>query len=380
MKHYICFALYFYEKKLNKAIQYLDSIISGERKGLIPAILKAELLTLSFITSKSTKLRRHLYSRGLLPSKELPCKVISIGNVVVGGSGKTPLTITIAKLLKKNTELKLAIASRGYKSRSKGISVVSDGEKILLNIDEAGDESYMMAKKLADVPVIIGKDRYKSGLLAINLWGTEVLILDDGFQYLKLKHNVDLITIDSTETQRLNYILPRGYLREPLASIKNADAIVLTRVDQCNDIDNIYKIIRKIDNTLPIFESIYEPISLVEIGSSKSVSFERLKGSKILAVSGIANPKSFVKTLNFLNPSKINAVSFPDHHNYSQKDIENIEKMAIDSKSDVIITTEKDAYKLINISFIPVLALAIELKFLDLGEKELLNLIYNKIC
>ncbi|MGB9597681.1 MAG: tetraacyldisaccharide 4'-kinase, partial [Candidatus Poribacteria bacterium] len=160
--------------------------------------------------------------------------------------------------------------------------------------------------------------------------------------------------------------------------IKSADAIVLTRVDQCNDIGNIYKIIRKINNTLPIFESVYKPISLLDIRSSKSISFESLKGSKILAVSGIANPRSFVKTLDFINPSKINAISFPDHHNYSQKDFENIERIAMNSKSDIIITTEKDAYKLINIKTVPILVLIIELKLLGSGETELLNLIHKK--
>ncbi|MGB9596580.1 MAG: tetraacyldisaccharide 4'-kinase, partial [Candidatus Poribacteria bacterium] len=191
---------------MSKVIQYLDSIISGEREGLIPSILKIELHSLSFLTLAITKLRRLAYSQGLFGSKELPCKVISVGNVVVGGSGKTPLTIAIANLLKKHFGLRIAVASRGYKSRLKGISIVSDGEKMLLSQDEAGDEPYMIGQRLADVPVIIGKDRYKSGLMAINIWGTQVLILDDGFQYLKLKHNVDLITIDSTERQKLNYI------------------------------------------------------------------------------------------------------------------------------------------------------------------------------
>lgn len=345
---------------------------------MIPEFFKAGLLPISFLTNVSTQIRRHFYSQGYVPPKELPCKVISIGNVVVGGSGKTPLTITIAKLLKKDTELKLAVASRGYKGRSKSTSIVSDGEKIFLSIEKAGDEPYMMAKKLSGVPIIIGKDRYKSGLLAINLWGIEVLLLDDGFQYLKLKRDVDLVVIDSTEVQKLNYVLPRGYLREPLSSIKNADAIVLTRVDQCNDIGNIYSIIRKIDNTLPIFESIYEPVSLIEIGTSKVVSFESLKGSKVLAVSGIANPKSFIKTLDSLSPSQIKTISYPDHHNYSKRDIEDIEKIAVDSKSDVIITTEKDAHKLTEIKAIPLLALAIELKLLGSDEKELLDLIYKK--
>lgn len=362
---------------MDKIIQYLDSVISGEKKGILPSILKGEMLEMSFFALVSTKLRRWMYSHGLIGSERLPCKVISVGNVVVGGSGKTPAVIAITKLL-NHTDLKIAIASRGYKSGSKGINIVSDDKGILLNPDKAGDEPYLLARNLTGVPVIIGKDRHKSGLIAIDKWKTDVLILDDGFQYLKLKRDVDIITMDSTKPFGLDYLLPRGYLRESLSTLKNADAIILTKVDQCGNLDYIYKRLDKICPKVPIFESIHAPSSLIKMDTSENVSFDKYKGCNILAVSGIANPKSFAKTLDFLNPSKLEIMSFPDHHNYTQKDIENIEQSAIKSKADIIIITEKDAPKLTKIKSVPVLTLAIELKLLASAESDLLRLISEK--
>jgi tetraacyldisaccharide 4'-kinase len=363
---------------LDKIIQYLDSIISGEKKGVLPSILKGEMLELSFFALALTKLRRWMYSCGLINSERLPCKVISVGNVVVGGSGKTPAVIAITRLLNRHTDLKIAIASRGYKSRSKGVAIVSDDKGILLDSDKAGDEPYLLGRNLTGIPVIIGKDRYKSGLIAIDKWGTDVLILDDGFQYLKLKRDVDIITMDSTKPFGLDYLLPRGYLRESLSTLKNADAIILTKVDQCENLDYIYKRLDKISPKVPIFESIHAPSSLIKTDTSENVSFDKYKGCNILAVSGIANPKSFAKTLDFLNPSRLEIMAFPDHHDYSQKDIENIEQSAIKTKADIIIITEKDAPKLIGIKAFPVLTLAIELKLLGSADTDLLRLITEK--
>ena len=355
----------------------MDSIISGERKGVLPSILKGEMLELSFFALASTRLRRWMYSYGLINSERLPCKVISVGNVVVGGSGKTPAVITITKLL-RHTDLKIAIASRGYKSRSKGIAIVFDDKSILLDPDKAGDEPYLLAHNLTGIPVIIGKDRYKSGLIAIDKWGTDVLVLDDGFQYLKLKRDVDIITMDSTKPFGLDHLLPRGYLRESLSTLKKADAIILTKVDQCDNLDYIYERLDKISPKVPIFESIHAPSSLIQMDTSENVRYDKFKGCNILAVSGIANPKSFAKTLNFLNPSRLEIMAFPDHHNYSQKDIKNIEQSAIKTKADIIIITEKDAPKLAKIKAVPVLTLAIELKLLGSADADLLRLIGEK--
>lgn len=324
------------------------------------------------------KLRRYLYSRGILQAKRLPCKVISIGNVVVGGSGKTPATITIARLLDKYTDLKIAIASRGYRSKSKDCAVVSDGKNILLDTYEAGDEPYLLGRSLSDAPVLIGKDRFKSGLMAVQNWETQIIILDDGFQYLRLKRDVNIVTMDATRPFGLDHILPRGYLREPLSTLKNADIILLTRVDQCKDLKSVHDRLDKLVPSVPRFESIHSPSSLIRIDTHLDVGFDAVRNQNVLAVCGIANPSSFTETIQALNPSKLNQISFPDHHEYTLKDIKKIEQTASNTGADVIITTEKDAPKLSSINIFPVLSLAIELKLMESSSEKLINIIRQK--
>lgn len=324
------------------------------------------------------KLRRHLYSQGILQVKRLPCKVISIGNVVVGGSGKTPATITIARLLNKYTDLNIAIASRGYRSKTKDCAIVSDGKNILLDTYEAGDEPYLLGRSLPDVPVLIGKDRFMSGLMAIQNWETQIIILDDGFQYLKLKRDVNIVTMDATRPFGLDHILPRGYLREPLSTLRNADIILLTRVDQCKDLNSVRDRLDKLVPSVPRFESIHAPSSLIRMDTHQDVGLDAVQNQNVLAVCGIANPSSFAETLQTLKPTKLNIISFPDHHEYTLKDIEKIKQTAVEKSVDVIITTEKDAPKLDSIDACPVLALAIELRLVEPSAKRLVEFIQEK--
>jgi len=363
---------------LNKIIEYLEDIVSGERRGIFPFLIKTDLLTISGLCLGVVKLRRRLYSHGILQTKHLPCKVISIGNVVVGGSGKTPATIAIARLLKEHTDLKIAIASRGYRSKSKGCAVVSNGEKILLDPDEAGDEPYLIGRSLPNIPVVIGKDRFESGLIVVKNWGTQILILDDGFQYLRLKRDVNIVTMDSTRPFGFEHILPGGYLREPLSTLKNADIILLTRVDQCKDLKEVRGRLDKIAPSVARFESIHAPCSLIRMDSRQDVKLSAVKDQNILAVCGIANPLSFAETLRTLKPAKLNLISFPDHHEYTPKDIQKIEQTASETGANMIITTEKDAPKLNSINTCPVLALAIELRLVEPSAERLIELIRQK--
>ena len=363
---------------MNKIIEYLEDIVSGERRGILPSLIKTDLLVTSWLCLGVVKLRRRLYSQGILQAKHLPCKVISIGNVVAGGSGKTPATITIARLLKEHTNLKIAVASRGYRSRSKGCAVVSDGKNILLNPYEAGDEPYLLGRSLPDVPVLIGKDRFESGLMANQNWGTQIIILDDGFQYLKLKRDVNIVTMDATRPFGLDHILPRGYLREPLSTLKNADIILLTRVDQCKDLNSVRDRLDSIVPSVPRFESIHAPSSLIRMDTHQDVGLDAVKNKNVLSVCGIANPLSFTETIQTLNPAKLNQISFPDHHEYTIKDIKKIEQTAFDTGADLIITTEKDAPKLSSINILPVLSLVIELKLVEHSAERLIDIIRQK--
>ncbi len=361
-----------------KLIEYLDSVISGKRKGILPALIRLSLLEISWLSFVIIKVRDQLYSSKIVKIKSLPCKVISVGNIVVGGTGKTPTVISIAKMLQGSTDLKIAVLSRGYKSKMHGNAIISDGKSILYDHSKIGDEPYLIAKKLPNVPIIIGKDRLTSGYLAIRNFDTQVVILDDGFQYLKLKRDVNILIIDSTEPFGYEHILPRGYLREPLSAIKRADIILLTRVDQCNELNSVYNRLKLIAPSIPIFESVHCPTSLYTMNENVNIGLDKIKGKNILAVCGIANPSSFYSTLKSLCPLNITIMKFPDHHKYTIDDLNMIRQKMFETGADYIITTEKDSMKLNAIRDIPVMVLNIELKLVG-SVTEFITLIKSKV-
>jgi len=360
------------------AVKYLEDVITKNQTGFISHIIRTGLLLLSWIGLIVVKLRRWLYTKGILPGKKLPCKVISVGNIVVGGSGKTPAVIAIANMLKSNTGLSIGVLSRGYLSMIKGPAVVSDGENILLEPLEAGDEPYLLAQNLCGIPVFIGKDRFRTGSMAFNKWKCQILILDDGFQYLKLSRDMDIITIDATRPFGYEHILPRGYLREPISNLKQAGAIILTRVDQCKNLEYLRARLSDLAPLVPILESIHKPLYLCTSDKRDNIGLGAINNKKILGVCGIANPDSFSKILQSLNPMELYVITFPDHHLYTPEDIEKIKEMAKASKADMIVTTEKDIPKLIHISEYPVLFLKIALEFVDISAQELVEIILKK--
>ena len=364
---------------IGRFISYLESIISGKRRGFFSTILKSGLLQISWIYLGTVKLRRWLYSRRILRAKHLPCKVISVGNVVVGGSGKTPAVIAVAGMIKKSTALNVAVLSRGYRSQVRCPAIVSDSENILLDPCEAGDEPYLLSQSLPGIPVLIGKDRIQTGLIAIRKWSSQVIILDDGFQYLRLARDIDMITVDTTRPFGFDHVLPRGYLREPLSTIRHADLILLTKVDQCKDLNSVRTRLAEIAPSVSIFESVYEPRSLYSLDTQQGTGLETIRGRSILAVCGIANPLSFVDTLRSLCPAKVSLLSFPDHHKYSPLSMEMIRRRAAESDVDIIVSTEKDAPKLMAIADLPVLVLKVGLKLVGATAERFVDFLLQRL-
>jgi tetraacyldisaccharide 4'-kinase len=359
---------------------YLEGIISKEYRGVFPAIFRFGLLLISWIYLLIMKLRRWLYNKHILHSKRLSCKVISVGNVVAGGSGKTPTVIAIAKAFKEHTNLNLAVLSRGYLSGIRGPAVVSDGENIHLNPEESGDEPYILSDNLTGIPVLIGRDRYKTGRISVRKWDSDIIILDDGFQHLRLARDVDIIVMDSTKPFGLDHTLPRGYLRETLSTLGYADLILLTRVDQCDDIGYVRNKISQVAPLMRVFESIYQPCYLRDLNTDQFVELNEIKGKSVLAVCGIANPESFKKTLQSLNTGDIHLLPFPDHHNYPPSSIEAIRRKVVEYGVDMVICTEKDAPKLDTDLGCPVLALIIEIELINADIREIVDLIQQKIA
>ena len=303
----------------------------------------------------AVKLRRIFYKNGILVSKKLSCPIISIGNITVGGTGKTPMTIYVAQVVKK-LGYKVAIISRGYKGKAEKIGgIVSDGKVLLMTPENAGDEPYLMANKLKDVPVIVGKNRFNAGRLAIGKFDPDVIVLDDGFQHLMLQRDLDMVLLDYHKPFGNGHLLPRGVMREPVSALLYADAIILTKSDTMNnnETSTSQKKLRFYERKNPVYRSFHHPFVYKIINTEKKI-FEKniqealrqnsdcIKGRSVFAFSGLADNHNFLRTLKSFKCNVSGFLEFPDHHPYSEKDLDEILSTARKSMSDCIITTEKD--------------------------------------
>ena len=323
---------------------YLYAIITGRTTGIIPSLLIGLLTPLSYIYAVVLKTRGWLYDCRILKQKQLPCTVISVGNIVAGGTGKTPAVIWIAKYL-QSEGFQVGVLLRGYKRAGHhSISVVSDGKQILTPVTESGDEAGMIARKLPGVSIVVGSDRYAAGLEVIRLWGhTEgVLILDDGFQRRQLARDLDILTIDSTQPFGTGKLLPAGTLREPKTALKRTDILLLTRTDLAAESINFERFVRG----KQVFQTCHQPTRLYQLSTGEECELELLKGQHILAVCGIGNPEAFVGTLRQFEPKAVELLAFPDHHRYSLADLKDISAKAHEVGADLVVTTEKDSQKL----------------------------------
>ncbi|MFZ3064230.1 MAG: tetraacyldisaccharide 4'-kinase [Nitrospirota bacterium] len=307
-------------------------------------IILSPLLFFSSIYGIILKIRSFLYIAGLLKKRLLNAKVISVGNLTVGGTGKTPMVIAIAEILMKNNK-KTAILSRGYKSQGEGkLKIVSDCNEIKLNTVSAGDEPYLMAEKLKGVSVLICPDRYESGRYAIENLGADTIILDDGFQNFATKKDIDILLIDAMNPFGSGYLLPRGILREPLSAIKRANIIIITKADYLENISDIIETVRFYNPHAPIFKAIYKPSELVNIATVRRENINILKNRSVTIFSGIANPLSFSYLIKNAGADIVEEFIFNDHHFYTKNEIDKIKLSG--KKTDIIITTEKDAVKI----------------------------------
>jgi tetraacyldisaccharide 4'-kinase len=235
-----------------------------------------------------------------------------------------------------------------------------------MDAQQAGDEPYLLAEALAGVPVIVGKERWLSGKYAVDQFQTQVVILDDGFQHLSLKRDLNLLLIDSSAPFGNGYLIPRGILREPLGQISRADAIILTKVGESANIKTLKEILAKISDGYPCFEVDYVPGEIRRYGTKeKSWPAEHLKRKRIMAFSGLAKPESFRRALLGLGAEIVAVETFPDHHWYSQKDVEKLSAKAAKLGIEALVTTEKDLVRLPSLTrgSIPLWALAIRYFF-----------------
>lgn len=322
--------------------------------------MKFLLQPISQIFGKVAAARRAFYEKGFLKSYDLNAPVVSIGNLTVGGTGKTPLVSFVARVLAENGH-RVCVLTRGYKRQNPNQRVVvSDGEQILADAQTSGDEPFELANKLLGVAsVIADKNRAEAGLWAKKNLGATAFVLDDGFQHLRLKRNLDVVTVDATNPFGNGKLLPAGILREPLESLKRADVVVLTRANLSERISNLKSEIKKNNSNCLILLAKNEIRELKPLADflkfSKSPNIHsalRIPHSALAsAFCALGNPAAFFMDLEKAGFKVVSTESFPDHYAYKQTDIEKLEQKARENGAKMLITTAKDAVKLEEMKF-----------------------------
>ena len=375
---------------------YILAVVSDRLRGFGPNFLRFILKCLSRLYSSIMNVRLAMFEHRVIRSKTLGCQVISIGNLTVGGTGKTPVVEVFARALQQNGR-KVAILSRGYKKAETPFSqklaerltvqapvqdpprVVSDGARLLLDSEQGGDEPYMLASNLPNVCVLVDKDRVKSGRHAIQKLGCDTLILDDGFQYLRLKHRVDIVLVDRTNPFDNGFVLPRGLLRESVRHLSRATFIFITKSPGDGSPD-LRQQIRALNPKAEIAECRHTPRHFQEVFTGERKPLDFVRGMKIAALSGIAAPRGFEESIQRLGGELVHRKRFADHHRYTQQEILDMINASRDAGAEAIITTEKDAVRLpwIERRDLPLYFLRVEIELLS-GEEDF-NTLISRIC
>jgi tetraacyldisaccharide 4'-kinase len=291
---------------------------------------------LSLLYGAITRTRLSLYRRGTFHTTRLDRPVISIGNITTGGTGKTPLVEYVTRLIAAQGK-KVCILTRGYGRKDPHLQViVSDGYGVLASPSEAGDEPYLLATRLKGLAAVISSaDRIAAGQEAIKDFGTDCFVLDDGFQHLRLARDLNIVTIDATNPWGGGRLLPHGRLRESTEGMRRADCVVITRCDQVKNVDALREEILRLTGDKPIFES-----------QMRMVRVSLTPPARVAAFCAVGNPASFFESLRRAGYELAVEKSFPDHHVYSQEEVNSIIKAAKATGADALLTTAKDAVKL----------------------------------
>src|SRR2546425_813951 len=322
-----------YSMHMERALSVEDRSIGG--------MVLAPLGSLSHLYGLTMRARAALYSRGLLRQQILPCRVISVGNLTVGGTGKTPVVIALAAALRDRGR-KVGVISRGYKRRS-GTSIleISDGRTLRGHPEDSGDEPFLIAQRCPGVPVAVGADRPLVGRYLVDRFDLDTLVLDDGFQHVAWRRDMDIWVLDAGAPFGNGYLLPGGGLREPLSAMDRASAVLVTRASQGQRLDELKATVRAVAPAVPIWITDFAPSAVVRVGSEAAVEPSALKGERVLAVSGIGNPESFRRLLGAAGAIVVDHCVFPDHHAYSVDDLQQVRRAAEQAGGGPLVTTRE---------------------------------------
>lgn len=380
---------------LENAETFVLEVIFEQRKGKRAAVLRTTLLALSKVFTVLVKLRLFLYNVRILRDSTLGVQVIAVGNVTVGGTGKTPVVEKFAREL-TDAGRKVAILSRGYRSNPGPLGprllnklllredttpprVVSDGKNLLLNSETAGDEPYMLASNLKDVVVLVDKDRVKAGRYAIAKFGCDTLLLDDGYQYWNLRgRRKDIVLVDCQQPFGNEHLLPRGTLREPPTHLDRASVIFLTKSD--GDTARLRARIAKHNPKASVVECVHHPLYFEDVFTGERMDLSFLRGKKVASFSGIAQPESFEASLVKQGGELVYSKRFADHHRFTQQEVLNAINRAKKRQAEIIVTTQKDAVRFPKIDRrdLPICFMRVEIKILT-GAKDFQDCV-RQIC
>lgn len=389
--------------------------LASFQKRLLASPLRFLLIPLSWLYAAVISGRNRLYTLGVFKARTLPCRVISVGNIGVGGTGKTPAVIALAKHLQAE-KVRVAILLRGYKRQSREeVTIVSDGERVCASLKESGDEAYMMAKHLSGIPIIVSRQRYQAGQVALERFGVDVLLLDDGFQHRQLARDVDILTVPvhsvvgsqvapeysfagryslKPHLPRVSFknrerLLPAGILREPPTALQRADIILLTHTDAADVSLSPKAAAKRLAPNALILESVHQPVHFYPLASAPNAeerefrpASEAVKGKRILAVCGIGNPDAFTTTLMRCSAESVELLAYPDHHVYTEADFVRIDTVFQAAQADLIVTTQKDEQKLeafVEDRDLPIFVLEVALVITE-GVDELLELLAKRLA
>jgi tetraacyldisaccharide 4'-kinase len=323
------------------AFRTLQEEPGGPTPGLA---LRAGATALACLYGLGARARRRLYDRGWRQPQRLPAPVLSLGNLVVGGVGKTPLTAWLAQRFQA-AGCRVVILSRGYGGLAPGINVVSDGRRIFLQPPQAGDEAYLLAQKLPGIPVITGVDRYQAGLQAWEAFRPDLFLLDDGFQHFQLHRDLDVVLLDAARPFGNGRLLPRGPLREPVSTLHRPLVLVLTRYEAEHH-QSTWEAVQAAFPAAVVLRAAFELSHAVKYPGSQKVSLAALAPMSLAGLAGLARPEVFADSLRQAGVDLKHFFSFPDHHAFAPAELAGLVAAARRLGAQGLITTEKDWMRL----------------------------------
>ena len=336
-------------------------------------IVTAGLSLLSVGYRMALAARDLAYRGGVLRTGRLPCPVISVGNITLGGSGKTPMVELIVRALKE-LGVGPAVVSRGYGRDTRGVHVVADQQSLKLGPRAAGDEPFMLAERLPGVAVVVGENRLEAGRVAVERCGATAIVLDDGFQHRTLEKDLEILVLNGRAPWGNARLFPRGMLREPLPALARADLIAITNPPSEAALEAVTGTIRRHNERAPLLVSSYEVVEVQDAREAKPALAGALAGRRLLAFAGLGSPQSFADTLDAMGVRRAGLMEYPDHHWFAQSDLDELGQQSRAVGAEGLITTEKDWARLrgLRLPAVPLWVLAVRLR-LEAGRELLLQ-------